>query len=324
MPDTTRTVAGEIAALTIEYRIQDIVDGFFSSNPLAARLLQRDHVRVDGGERIQQPIIFGRLNGGSYSDLDTFNTNRKRVIVPAYFDWKQYYVDLTISGLDQLRNSGAAKIMDHTNTLMDVAAISGPDYVGDDIYLDGTGNSNKAISGLRLALDDGTTYGTYGGITRTSGAVAGTESFAVSGQLDTTGGTFTLGLMNTRFQDAVVSREKPDLILTTQSIWNTWWERAQPLQRFSAGDSRNQMANLGFDTIAFNGADIVVDSKVPSGQVFFLNTRWIKMIVHTNRMWSFTSWKYPTHQDSMIGQLLWAGELVVQQPRLNSLVSNIT
>lgn len=324
MPHLDNREAGEIAAMTVDYRIQDVVDGFFGSNPYAARLLQRDNVRVDGGDRVQQPIIFGRLNGGSYSDNDTFNTVRKRVVVPAYFDWKQYYVDITISGLDNLRNSGAAKIIDHTNILMDVAGISGADYVGDDIYLDGTGNNNKAISGLRLALDNGTTYTTYGGITRTSGAAAGTESYAVSGQVNTTGGAFTLGFANSEFQSAVVGREKPDLILTTQSIWNTWWERVQPSQRFAAGDNRNQMANIGFDTLVFNGADVVVDSKVPSGQWFGLNTRWVKMIVHASRMWSFTGWKYPTNADQMIGQLLWAGEQVVQQPRLCYFTSNIT
>lgn len=316
--------AGEISALTVDYRIQDVVDGFFASNPYTARLLQRDNVRVDGADRIQQPIIFGRLNGGSYSDQDAFNTVRKRVVIPAYFDWKQYYVDITISGLDNLRNSGAAKIIDHTNVLMDVAAMSGADYVGDDMYLDGTGNNNKAISGLRLALDNGATYATYGGITRTSGAAAGTESYAVSGQVNTTGGAFTLGFANSEFQTAVLGREKPDLWLTTQAIWNLMWERAQPTQRFPAGNSQNQMAAIGFDTISINGADVVVDSKVPSGQWFGLNTRWHKMIVHSTRMWSFTGWKYPTNADQMIGQLLWAGELVVQQPRLNFFTSNIT
>lgn len=324
MPHLDNREAGEISAMTIDFRIQEVVDGFFDSNPLAARLLQRDNVRIDGADRIQQPIIFNRLAGGSYSDLDSFDITRRRTVVYGLFDWKQYYVDLTISGLDSLKNSGAAKVIDHTNTLMDIAQLSGPDYVGDDLFLDGSGNGSKAISGLRLALDDGTTYTTYGGITRAAADVAGSEGFAVSGQVDTTGGTFTLGLMNQRQQDAVVAREKPDLIITTQTIWNLWWDRVQPSQRFQAGDDRNQMASVGFDSIVFNGADVVVDSKVPADQVFMLNTRWMKMIIHANRMWSFTGWKHPTNQDSMIGQLLWAGELVVQQPRLSSLITNVT
>jgi len=84
------------------------------------------------------------------------------------------------------------------------------------------------------------------------------------------------------------------------------------------------MANIGFDTLVFNGADVVVDAKVPSGQWFGLNTRWVKMIVHVSRMWSFTGWKYPTNADQMIGQILWAGEIVVQQPRMCYFTSNIT
>jgi hypothetical protein len=269
-------------------------------------------------------MLFGRLTGGSYSDLDTFDTARKRVITTMIFDWKQYYVDITISGLDQLKNGGAAKIISHTDILMDAAAMSGPDYVGDDLYLDGSGNQNKAITGLRRAYDSGATYADYGGITRTSGAAAGTESAAASGNVDTTGGAFSLSLFNTNFGTAQVGREKPDLVTTTQAIWNLMWDRVQPAQRFQAGDSRNQMASVGFDSIVINGADIVVDSKVPSGQMFMHNTKWIKMIVHSNRMWSFSDWKYPTNNDSMIGQLFWAGEIVVQSPRLQQFTSSIT
>lgn len=313
---------GEIAAMTIDYRIPDLIDNFFQSNPLIVKLLGRDKVEVDGGDKIRQPVIYGKLPGGSYTDLDTFDTSRKETVSDMLFDWKQKYVNITISGLEGLKNSGAAKIRDQANYKMDNASMTGADMLGTSIFGDGTADAGKDITGLRAAVDDGTTYTTYGGITRST--VAGTEGKAVSGNVDTTGGVFSLGFMNTKWGVAVVANEKPDLICTTQTIWNKWWDRVQPAQRFNAGTGTNQMANAGFDVIRHNGADVVVDSHCPAGQVYFLNTKWIRFITHTKRQWTFTGWKYPTNQDAMIGQLLWAGELVVQSPRLQSLVTNVT
>lgn len=319
---TDNRVLGEIAAMTIDHRIPDLVDNFFQSNPLIVKLLQRDKVDVDGGEKIRQPVIYGQLNGGFYSDLDTFDVSRKETVTEMLFDWKQAYINITISGLESLKNAGAAKIRDQANYKMDNAQMTGADILGTAIYSDGSSYGGKAITGLRRAIDDGTTYTTYGGITRSS--TRGTEGYAVRGNFDTTGGVFSLGLMNSTWSNAVVANEKPDYIATTQSIWNKWWDRVQPAQRFNAGDSRNQLANAGFDVIRHNGADVVVDQHCPAGHVYFLNCKWIKFITHSKRQWTFTGWKYPTNQDAMIGQLLWAGELVVQSPRLQAGISNVT
>jgi len=68
----------------------------------------------------------------------------------------------------------------------------------------------------------------------------------------------------------------------------------------------------------------VVDSHVPSGSVYFLNTEYIKLIIHSQRNWSPTGWKYPTNQDAAIQQLLWAGELVIPSPRMQVLATAVS
>ena len=310
-----------VAASTIDARLPDLVDGFFASNPLAARLLQRDHVKEDGGDKIRQPLIYDKLPGGSYRGMDTFDVSKKNVITELVFDWKQYYVNVTLDGLTLLKNAGAKKVFDVVNAQMDIAKLSASEYVGVDMFLDGTGNGGKALTGLRAAVDNGDTVATYGGITRSS--TVGDPGNACRGNVNVTGGAFSLAFMNTEFNTAVIGNEKPDLILTTQTIWNKWWERAQPAQRFQAGDSRSNMAKIGFSGIEMNGADVVVDSHVPSGFVYFLNTKWMKFIVHSSRLWTPTGWKYPTNQDAAIQQLLLACELVCQAPRLQALTTTV-
>ena len=315
-------VLDNVGSSTIAKRLPGLIDGFFKANPLAARLLQKNNIKEDGGKDIRQRIIYTRKPGGSYQGLDTFDTSKKESRTEMVFNWKQYYVDVTIDGLSMLQNAGDSQISDLVQDEMDEAEMSAPDYIGEDVFGDGSGNGGKAITGLRAALDDGTTYATYGGITRSS--TANTPGLAVKGNVSTTATTFSLSQMNTYFGTAVIGNRKPDLIVTTQTLWNKWWERAQPAQRFGPGDSRGMLASIGFSTIEFNGAEVVVDGHCPASSVHFLNTDFIKMVIHSKRMWEPTGWKYPTNQDAAIQQLLWAGELVVQSPRLQYLATAVS
>lgn len=319
---TVSEILDNVGTSTLTKRLDGLIDQFFKANPLTARLLQKGKIVVDGGKDVRQRIIYARKPGGSYSGLDTFDTSQKETRTEMVFGWKQYYVDITIDGLSLLKNSGAEQISDLVQDEMDEAEMAAPDIIGDDLFLDGSGNSGKAITGLRTALDDGTTYASYGGITRVS--TLGTPGYAVRGNVSTTATTFSLGAMNTAMGLATIGNRKPDLIITTQTIWNKWWERAQPAQRFGPGDTRGSLASIGFSSVEFNGAEVVVDGHAPSGYVLMLNTDYVKMVQHSKRLWEPTGWKYPTNQDAAIQQILWAGELVVTSPRLQYLLTSVS
>jgi len=319
---TLTEVLDNVGTATISHRLDGLIDNFFGSNPLAARLLSRDSVKAQGGKDIRQRFIYTNKPGGSYSGLDPFDTSKRESRTELVFPWAQYYVDITVDGLSLLQNSGPEAIHDLVSDEMDEADMTAGDLLGIDTFGDGSGNAGKAIVGLRAALDDGTLYTTYGGITRSS--TANTPGYAARGNVNTTAVSFSLSQMNTYMQQATIGRRKADLIVTTQALWNKWWERSQPAQRFAAGSSSNQMASIGFDTIVFNGADVVIDSHCPASSVYFLNTEFIKMVVHSKRLWTPTGWKYPTNQDAAIQQILWAGQLVVSSPRLQVLATAVS
>lgn len=320
-PPVFTQLLDNVGTSTIESRLPGLIDNVFGSNPVAARMLQRDNIKIQGGTDIRQRIIYGKKGGGSYSGLDLMDNTNPETRTEMIFQWKQLYVPITLSGLDLMKNDGGAKISDLVQDEMDEAELRAADIVGEQIFGDGTGNMGKDLTGLRAAIDDGTFVATYGGITR--GAVANSPGAAVRGNVTTTATVFSLAAMNTIMQGAVVGNEKPDLIVTTQTLWNKWWERAQPSQRFAATDA-NRPINIGFPQIDMNGAAVVVDSHVPAGSVYFLNTKFVKLVIHPSRLFSATGWKYPVSQDSAIQQLLFGGELVVSSPRLQALATNVS
>lgn len=318
-PPTLSYLLDNVATSTMEKRLPGIVDGFFQSNPFAQRLLSLDNIKIEGGRDIRARYIYADKPSSWYSGLDLLPIEQKESRTEMKFDWKQHNVPLLLSGLDLLKNAGAEKISDLVQDEMDEIQMTAANEMGKAVF--GDGSAPKTLTGLRAICDDGTTVATYGGITRS--ATEGTPGYPLRGVINTAGTTFSLSAMNTAMQSVVIGAEKPDLIITTQTLWNKWWERAQPSQRFNATDA-NRPVNIGFSQIEMNGAAVVVDSHCPAGHVYFLNMKWIKLVVHSKRFFNFTDWMYPTNQDSALKRMYFAGELVCKSPRLQGLYTNVS
>lgn len=320
-PTDSRTLA-DVAAAAVDSYMPGLVDLFFNSNALWVRLASKERIILDGGDRIRQPILYDRLNVDSYSGLDTFDISRRPTKTVMQFDWAQYWTDLTIDGTTLIKTSGAGtRVLDLVETEMETARLTLADRLGTDLYLDGTGNSNKNILGLIAAVDSGTNVNTYGGIARTANGAQGT---AVQGNLNTTGGALSLALVNTAMGTATIQPHRPDLIITTQAMWDRFWERSQPQQQIPQGPGFDDLARVGFTAINFNGAAVVPDNKVASGNLWLLNTDFFKLVIHRDRDFVFTGFQKPTNQDALVGQILWAGQLICQAPRLNTRMTGLS
>lgn len=319
---TLTEILDNVGTSTISARIPGLFDQVYGSNIVIARLLQRNKVIEDGGKDIRARIIYAKKPSGWYSGLDTFDISKRESRTEMVFNWKQHEVNITIDGLSMLKNSGGKAMYDLLSDEMDEAQMTAADDFGTAVFGDGAASGGKVITGLRAVCDNGDLVASYGGITR--GSTAETAGKAVKGNVSTTGVTFSLGQMQTYFGESTIGAEQADLIVTTQTLYNKWWERAQPAQRFSAGDQRFNVARIGFSGIEFNKAEVVQDSHVTAAHIFFLNTKFLKLVVHSKRLFSPTGWKYPTNQDAAIQQLFSALELICTSPRLQNLATNVT
>jgi hypothetical protein len=123
----------------------------------------------------------------------------------------------------------------------------------------------------------------------------------------------SLSAMQSMFGDLTDGQEKPDLIVTTQDIWDDLWELITPIQRET---SEKLSVNYGYTMINFNGCPVVVDAQCPSGEMYFLNTSHIKLYPldgYENVRWG--GWKEPVNQDVAVGQFLWKGQLACDNCR---------
>uniref|UniRef100_A0A6M3LFP5 Putative capsid protein n=1 Tax=viral metagenome TaxID=1070528 RepID=A0A6M3LFP5_9ZZZZ len=220
------------------------------------------------------------------------------------------YVNVTLDGETELKIEGDEKILSIIETKMDNASKTFSRKFTQALY---ASQGSKAIIDIPTAIG---TSGTYGEISKD------TYSWW-QGSVNSTGGAFSMDMLQARYGACSDGPLQPDLIVTTQAIYDKIWLRVQPQQRGNL-DNTPGLAKIGFSGINFNRATIVVDKYCPTGYIFILNTDFWKMVVHRKRNMFWTPPKVPINQDAWVRQLLWAGALICTGPRWQGYISNVT
>lgn len=302
----------DIVATTIESRSRKLADNVTKNNALLARLNERGNVRtVSGGSLIFEELSFAENgNVGWYSGYDLLPVAAQDVISSAQYDFKQAACPVIISGLDQLKNSGKEQMIDLLEGRIKVAEASMMNLLAQGVYSDGTAAGGKQVGGLNAAVPINPATGTYGGIDRA------TWTFWRS-KTTTAGAALTAATIQAAFNDMWASlvrgMDRPDLIVVDNFMWSTYMASLQAQQRFTGTET----AKLGFPTIKYMDADVVLDGGIGGFAVtktaYFLNTKYLFWRPHADRNMVplAPNRRYAINQDAEVQILAWAGNLTV-------------
>lgn len=302
-----------INAITKQHFIPKLVDNVMQSNALLMFLEKNKGLEsIDGGQDIRQPVRYARFSSrGWYAGAETQNTAYNEKKTALVFDWKQYYVNISITGLDKLKNAGENKVIDHVRSEVEAAEEDLKDAFGTGLYSNGS-TDPKSIIGLRGFLS---TSATYGEISQSS------ESW-LQAQMDTTTTVTSLAKMQERYEACRIGNEAPNLITTTETLFSAYYALLQPQQRFAEGDT----AKAGWKNLLFNGAVVLQDDYCPANHMIFLNTKYIKLYSHKDRKFpgEYMDFRPFFDQDAEIAKMQWAGALVCSSPRLQGAMTGLT
>jgi len=246
----------DIVATTIEKRSKKIQDNVTKNNALLTYIEDKGNVRsFSGGSLIFEELSFQQNgNAGWYSGYDLLPVAAQDVISAAQFNICQAACPVTISGLDELRNGGPEQMIDLVEARMKVAESTMANIIAQGIYSDGTGSGGKQIVGLDAMVPVTPTSGVYGGIDR---SVWNFWRNVVSSGVALTA-TNIQAAMNAVWAQLVRGMDRPDLIVMDNFMWTAYMGSLQPQQRFTDPAK----ANLGFPSIKFMDADVVLDGGV--------------------------------------------------------------
>lgn len=322
------SVISDIIATTIQSRSGELADNVLNNNALLMMLREKGNIKeFGGGNVILEEIMYtdpSTLNANSYSGYEVLNVSPNSPISAAQFPIQQYYASVTISGLEMLQNASKEAIIDLLDGRMDVAEKQLVNRIAADIYLDGTGNNGKNITGLAAAVPDSPTSGTYGGINRATWTFWQSQVF--SGVNNGGAAVSSANIVNYMTQlalKAVRGRDRINLWVADNNYYSMYVNALQAIQRVMS-DGNEKLAGAGFPALKFYGggmaADVVLDGGIganaTANHMWGLNTNYIFFRPHRDRNFvPIGGERQAINQDAIVKLIGWAGNMTSKGPQ---------
>lgn len=320
-----------LLSTTLKNYTPRIEDNIFSNLPLLYWLKEAGHIeKVSGGEKIVEPLMYGvNTTTGPYSGYDNISTVPQEGITAAVFEWRQYAVSVAISGIEEAKNRGQEQVVSLLKAKIDQAEMSLQESMNQMFYgaASATGKDWNGLANFiapststtqtASTVSDTNANTAFGGIDDTSAANAWWKNkaftFGSSAGVSTT--TTLLQAMSKLYNDCSRGKTRPEFILTGQTPWEQYESVLQPQLRYQS----TKTADAGFENLLYKSAPIVWDEDCVPGatgdKMYFLNSKFMKLKVHSDVWLKSTPFEKPHGQDARYSQILCYGNLVANNRR---------
>lgn len=304
----------EIVTTTLRNRSRTLSDNVSNHNALLRRLRENgNQTSVTGRDIVRELEYADNGTVQFYSGYETLDVSPSDVLSAAVFDYKQLAGNVTISGLEQVKNSGTEAIINLLEARINVLEKSMMNSLSTSIYSDGTSSSGKEIGGLQLIVADAGT-GTVGGIN------SSTYTFWQNVQTTATSSAFSTtnvqADMNNIYLQLVRGADSPDLVMAGTNAYKAFLGSLQAIQRITSDD----LANSGFTSVQYLNSDVVFDSSCNTDRMYFLNTDYLRLEVAASRDFVPGEAKMSVNQDAMVTPMFWSGNLTCSNRALQGVI----
>jgi hypothetical protein len=342
MPDPNLS---EVVTTTLRNRTGVLQDNVSRNNALLARLNKKGRIKsFSGGRTIVQELNYANNTTFTwYSGYQTVNINPSQVFTAAEFPIRQAALAVSISGLEELQNSGEEAIIDLLESRVENGEQTFMNGLSNGVY--GDGSIAGSIGGLQLLVAASPTTGTVGGIDRSQWAFYRNIVFSAL----TNGGMAAssaniIQFMNALWVQLVRGRDFPDLIVADNNMYTFYLNAMQSIQRVTTEGGAPDLAEAGYTSLKFLNSDVVLDGGfqgfatdplpfqlststgavggAPASFMYFLNTNYIHWRPHSARnMVPLDPDRFSVNQDAMVRLLGWAGNMTLSNAFLQGLLS---
>ena len=113
----------------------------------------------------------------------------------------------------------------------------------------------------------------------------------------------------------------PDIIVTTDTIYNYYEGSLVPEMRYSASD---KTGNGSFESLMFKTAKVFYDASCTSGTMYMFPSANLKLVINSNADYKKTEFVKPSNQDAKVAQIIVMCQLVTNARKKLSKLSGIT
>jgi len=304
----------ELITTTLRNRSKSLADNVTNHNALLRRLSENGNLTTVTGRQIVRELEYAS-NGtvGFYSGYETLDVSPSDVLTSATYDYKQMAGNVTISGLEQIQNSGTEAVINLLESRIGVLEKTMSNILSTSLYSDGTGTNGKEVGGLQLLVADAGT-GTVGGIN------SSTFTFFQNVQTTATSSAFSTtniqSDMNTIYLSLVRGADSPDLIMADTNAYKSFLGSLQAIQRVTS----DRVASSGFTSVQYLNSDVIFDDACPANKMYFLNTDYLRLEVAANRNFVPGESRMSVSQDALVQPMFWSGNLTCSNRALQGVI----
>jgi hypothetical protein len=315
-PNTTFT---ELVSTTFRKHRKEIKDNISNRNALYKYIQKRGNTRKeDGGLTIATPLDYqSNSTYQRYSDWDTLNISQSDVISSAEYQWRQIAINVVASGRELRINSGDSRIINLAKGRIKNAIRTFNNNFSSDMY--SAGSLTNQVNGLQAIIAD-TNTNTVGGIDASAWPFwQNTVISAATLSVTPSATTIENGLMLPAW--LAVDRgpdDQPDLIVADNTYYQYYEGSQVSLKRYSD----ESKVSGGFVSLKYKNADVLYDgnSGIPSSHMYFCNTNYLELVVHQDADLEVMDDMRPVNQDGSVTPILWMGNLVCSNRKLQAVV----
>ena len=320
----TRSIDAFLTTTLAEY-LPTLQDNIFDDVPLLSYLNGKLGKAVNGakrmlkgGERIVEPLLYGRNSTAkSYAGAEQLDTNIQDGITNAVYDWAQYSVAISITGLQQRGNQSTHRLIDLLQAKTTQAELSIQEILNQHLWEATVGNNGKNVTGIPAIIKNS---GSLGGINQS------TNTWWAS-VVDSSGFTFLtsdagIKAMRAQFNTLTIGNVGPDILFMTQAIFEDYEQTGQEDRRYTS----NKVLDAGFQTLVFKGKPVVFDRDMTAGEMYMLNGKYLKWVTHQDADLSMTAngFQTPIGQDTSVAMILLQANTTCSNRRRLGQINTIT
>lgn len=309
MTQPNASITQALAAATENYAKGRLKDDVTNNVPLLKWLQKKGNERpFDGGVEIDESVLFGEVAAqGWYNGAETLSTADSDVLTTARYAFKQFYTNITLSGREQIENSGMSRKQDLLKAKLKAAKSTMINVLGAALYYSNTENGGKAIGGLQHLISDSPSTPTVGGIDASDANNAFWRNylFSFSGNSLTPGASTIKTALNTAFLNTNRNSEMVDLVIGGTTYFEYFQASLQDQQRFTSPDK----GEVGFRSYQYNSATVMHDPNCSATRMYGLNTDYIYCRPYESRNFTQGDRKSSLNQDLFLIPMYWAGNV---------------
>ena len=280
-------------------------------------------VGKSGGDFITCPVEYAlNTTVGSYSDMDVISTTRSDHFDRYEAQWKEHAGSYVISDLEADRNAGEGQVFDLRAAKLENLRQSIRSSLNTMLFSDGTGNSSKDFIGLQGLVASSPSSGTVQGISRVSYSWARNQQ--TSGALTTSAFDNLRAAMRSIYNlcSNGISSDHPTFAVTTRTVFEGFEGLLLANERFA--DKSSGEGAFKNEVLKFKGCKISYDNDCPSGTLYFLNPKFLKLYYKTGAWMKAQPPARPVNQTGDIVLIRTMGNLFTLNPRRLGVVTAIT